>query len=72
MDDSKFPLNFGMPIFSSNLNQVKSHCEEREPAAWIKVLFSSAETGSMRTMVFSSYQLLTYTEFNYMDRKYTS
>jgi len=69
MDDSKFPLNFEMYILSSNLNQIKSHCEERAPAAWIEVLFSGVETGSMGTMVFSSYQLLTYTEFNYMSIK---
>ena len=61
-----------MSILSSNFNQLKSHYEEREPAAWIEVLFSGAEIGSMGTMVFSSFQLLTHVEFNYITIKSTS
>ena len=66
IDDSKFLLNFGMSVLSSNLNQIKSHVEEREPTARIEVLFSGAETGSMRTMVFSFNQVVNHAEFNYM------
>ena len=72
MDYSKILLNFGMSILSSNLNQIISHCEEREPAASIEVLFFGAEIVSMETMVLSSYQLLTCVEFNYMTIKLTS
>ena len=38
MDDSEFPLNFGMSILSSYSNQIKSHCEGREPTVLIEVL----------------------------------
>ena len=69
MDDSKFPLNFGMSILASNYNQIKSQCEEREPAAWIEVLFSGTETGRIGTMVFSSYELWTSAKFYYMTIK---
>ena len=66
MDDSNVTLNLEMSIFLSNLNQVKIVHEEGEPAAAIEVVVSVAGTGSMGTMVFSSYQLLTLAEFNYM------
>jgi len=69
MDDSNVTLNLEMSILLSNLNQVKIVHEEREPAASIQVIVSSAGTGSVGTMVFFYHQLLTCTEFNYMSIK---
>jgi len=66
MDDSSVTLNLEMLIFLCNLSQVKIVHEEGEPAASIEVVVSGAGTGSMGTMVFLSYQLLTCIEFNYM------
>ena len=72
MDDSNVTLNLEMSIFLSHLNLVKVTHEEGEPAAAIEVVVSGAGTGSMGTMVFFSYKLLTCTEFNYMSIKETS
>jgi len=69
MDDSNVRLNLEMSIFLSNLNQVKIVHEEGEPATSIEVVVSGARTSSMGIMVFFSYQLLTYTKFNYMSIK---
>ena len=66
MDDLKVILNFGMFILSCNLNQTKILLEKGEPFAWIMVVFRGVETGSMVTVILSSYQLLTYAEYNYI------
>jgi len=69
MDDPKVILNFGVFILFYNLNQVKILLEEGEPAALSEVVFFGDETSKMGTMVLSSYQLLTCTEFTYMITK---